>query len=63
MSEERALKLLPIMFTHKIWVAPLITGIDPHRFPLFQKSVRFFINKYIFEGKKFPRLNSGQYPV
>ena len=30
---------------------------------MFQKSVRFFINTYIFEGKKFPRLNSGQYPV
>ena len=38
MSEERALKLLPIMFTYKIWVAPLITGIDPHRFPLCFKN-------------------------
>ena len=37
MSEERVLKLLP-MFTYKIWVAPLITGMDPHRFPLFFKN-------------------------
>ena len=38
MSEERVLKLLSIMFTYKIWVAPLIAGMDPHRFQLFFKN-------------------------
>ena len=43
-----------------------VPGADPHRFPPFyEKTVKFFINKNIFNEKKknLSKLKSGQYPV